>query len=88
MRTAAVLYDPASGRELTVSTTCAGMQFYTGNFLEGVVGRNGEVYRKHAGLCLETGAFPNQINMDDAADVVLRPGERYRQRTSYRLSVR
>lgn len=88
MRTAAVLYDPASGRELTVSTNAHGMQFYTGNFLEGVVGRSGKVYRKHAGLCLETGGFPNQINMDDAAGVVLRPGERYRQRTSYRLGVR
>lgn len=88
LSTAAVLYDPASGRELTVATNAHGMQFYTGNFLEGVIGRNGERYRKHAALCLETGAFPNQINMDDAADVVLRPGERYRQRTTYKLSVR
>jgi aldose 1-epimerase len=89
LRTAAVVYDPASGRELTVATNMRGMQFYTGNFLDGVGGRGGRVYRKHAGLCLETGAFPNQVNMDgEAQEVVLRPGESYRQRTSYRVSVR
>jgi aldose 1-epimerase len=88
MQTAATLYDPGSGRELTVSTTARGMQFYTGNKLDGVIGRNARRYGKHAGLCLETGAFPNQVNMPDAAEVVLRPGEHYRQTTCYRLGVR
>ncbi|HEY3597998.1 MAG TPA: aldose epimerase family protein [Paraburkholderia sp.] len=89
LRTAAVLYDPGSGRELTVSTDAPGLQFYTGNYLEGVVGRGGKRHRKHAALCLETGGFPNQINMPDAAaDVVLQPGERYRHTTVYRLGVR
>jgi aldose 1-epimerase len=87
-RTAATLYDPASGRELTVSTDAKGMQFYSGNFLAGVAGRNGKTYGKHAALCLETGAFPNQVNMANAEDVVLRPGERYRHTTVYRLGVR
>jgi aldose 1-epimerase len=80
-------YDPGSGRELTVSTNERGLQFYTGNYLEGIGGRDGVVYRKYAGLCLEAGAFPNQINMDDREQVVLRPGETYRQLTSYRVSV-
>ncbi|MDR5857432.1 galactose mutarotase [Caballeronia sp. LZ062] len=88
VRKAAILYDPASGRELTVSTDAPGLQFYTGNFLEGVTGREGKSYRIHAGLCLEAGAFPNQINMPDASRVVLRPGERYSQTTRYRIGVR
>jgi aldose 1-epimerase len=88
VRKAAVLYDPASGRELTVMTDAAGLQFYTGNHLEGVPGREGKPYRIHAGLCLEAGAFPNQINMPDASRVVLRPGERYSQTTRYRIGVR
>ncbi|CDY77518.1 Aldose 1-epimerase [Caballeronia glathei] len=88
VRTAAVLYDPGSGRELTVATDAHGMQFYTGNFLDGIVGRKGRRYRKHAALCLETGAFPNQVNMADAAGVVLRPGECYRHTTSLRLTTR
>jgi len=88
LRQVAALYDPASGRELTVSTDAKGMQFYTGNFLAGANGRNGRTYSKHAALCLETGAFPNQINMPDAEDVVLRPGEHYRHTTVYRLGVR
>jgi aldose 1-epimerase len=89
VRRVAVLYDPGSGRELTVETDASGLQFYTGNYLEGVVGRGKEALRKHAALCLETGGFPNQINMDDlAAQVVLRPGERYRHTTVYRLGVR
>jgi aldose 1-epimerase len=89
VRRVAVLYDPGSGRELTVDTDANGLQFYSGNYLEGVVGRGGEQLRKHAALCLETGGYPNQINMDDAAaQTVLRPGERYRHTTVYRLGVR
>jgi aldose 1-epimerase len=88
VRTAAVLYDPSSGRELTVSTDQRGLQFYTGNFLEGVVGRGGKAYRKHAGLCLEAGGFPDEINMGDRESVVLRPGARYRQVTRYQVKVR
>jgi aldose 1-epimerase len=87
VRQVARAYDPGSGRELTVSTNERGLQFYTGNYLEGIGGRNGAVYRRHAGLCLEAGAFPNQINMDDRERVVLRPGETYRQVTCYRLGV-
>ncbi|CAB3762764.1 aldose epimerase family protein [Paraburkholderia humisilvae] len=89
VRRVAVLYDPGSGRELTVETDASGLQFYTGNYLDGVVARGGQPLRKHAALCLETGGYPNQINMDDAAaQVVLQPGERYRHTTVYRLGVR
>jgi aldose 1-epimerase len=88
MREAAVVYDPASGRELSVATTECGLQFYTGNFLAGTPGRNGETYAKHAGLCLEAAGFPNQVNMPEAEAAILRPGARYRQTTLYRMKVR
>ncbi|SAL44238.1 aldose 1-epimerase [Caballeronia peredens] len=86
-RPVAVLFDPSSGRELSVATDARGLQFYSGNYLEGVPARGGSRYRKHAGLCLEAGGFPNEINMD-GAHAVLRPGEIYRQRTRYTLRVR
>lgn len=87
LRNVAVLFDPSSGRELTVATDARGLQFYSGNYLEGVPARRGARYRKHAGLCLEAGGFPNGINMDGICAVV-RPGEVYRQRTRYTLRVR
>ena len=62
--------------------------FYTSNSLAGVPGKRGVTYQKHGALCLEAGGFPNQINMDDAEDVVLRPNERYRQVTRYAMRVR
>lgn len=86
-RRVAVLFDPSSGRELSVATDARGLQFYSGNYLEGVKARNGTRYRKHAGLCLEAGGFPNEINTDGGR-AVLRPGEVYRQRTRYTLRVR
>jgi aldose 1-epimerase len=88
LRPVASLYDPSSGRELSVATTEAGLQLYTGNYLGGQRGKAGAVYRKHDALCLEAGAFPNRINMPDPESVILRPGGRYRQVTQYRLSVR
>ena len=86
-RVVAVLLDPSSGRELSVFTDARGLQFYSGNHLEDVSARNGARYRKHAGLCLEAGGFPNEINMNGER-AVLRPGDVYRQRTRYRLRVR
>jgi len=77
-----------SGRELIVSTTERGLQFYTGNELEGVPGKGGVTYAKYAGLCVEAGGFPDQINMEDAETVVLRPNERYKQVTQYAMRVR
>lgn len=87
LREVAWVCDPASGRELTVSTTEAGLQFYSGNFLAGVAGRAGRPYAMHDGFCLEAQSYPNQINGPATQAVVLRPGEVYRQTTVYRLGV-
>ena len=88
MRQVACAYDPGSGRELTVSTDQHGLQFYTGNFLNGDTGRGGMTYQQHAGLCLEAGGFPNQVNMAEQEQVIVRPGNAYRQRTAYRVGIR
>jgi aldose 1-epimerase len=87
VREVARLYDPASGRLMTVSTDQRGLQLYTGNYLDGVRGRHGETYMRYAGLCLETGGFPNQINMADREDMISRPEKPYRQVTKYRVGV-
>ena len=88
LREVACAYDPGSGRELTVSTDQRGLQFYTGNFLKGDSGRGGVRYQPHAGLCLEAGGFPNQVNMAAQHEVIVRPGQTYRQVTAYRVDVR
>jgi aldose 1-epimerase len=87
LRQVACAYDPGSGRELTVSTDQRGLQFYSGNFLNGDSGRGGVKYQRHAGLCLEAGGFPNQVNMPGQGEVILRPGDTYRQVTTYRVDV-
>ena len=58
----ATVYSPKSGIKMQVSTNSLGMQFYTGNFLKNIVGKNKKVYSKHSGLCLETQLFPDSIN--------------------------
>jgi aldose 1-epimerase len=88
LRQVACAYDPGSGRELTVSTDQRGLQFYTGNFLNGDVGRGGVRYQRHAGLCLEAGGFPNQVNMAGQDEVIVQAGDTYRQVTAYRVDVR
>jgi aldose 1-epimerase len=87
LREVARVYDPRSGRRLQVSTTEAGLQFYSGNGLEGVHGRAPRPYVRHAGFCLEAGAYPDQVNGEHAGAVILRPGQVYRQTTVYRLSL-
>ncbi|MQA18498.1 aldose epimerase family protein [Rugamonas rivuli] len=79
--------DPGSGRCLQVSTTEAGLQFYSGNYLGGVRGRSVRPYARHDGFCLEAGAFPDQLNSEHAAAVILRPGQVYRQTTIYRITL-
>ncbi len=88
LREVATVYDPGSGRQLSVATTENGLQFYSGNFLTGIHGRGTDTYRKHDGFCLEAQAYPNQINGPDAEAVILRPGQVYRQTTTYQLKVR
>lgn len=87
LREVARVYDPGSGRQLEVSTTEAGLQFYSGNALEGVSGRSSKPYGRHDGFCLEAQAYPDQINGPHAAAVILRPGQVYRQTTVYRLGL-
>ncbi|GAX81179.1 hypothetical protein CEUSTIGMA_g8612.t1 [Chlamydomonas eustigma] len=62
---AATLTDPKSGRTLQLWTNAPGMQFYSGNFLDGATGKGQSSYVKHAGLCLETQAFPDSVNQSE-----------------------
>lgn len=78
--------DLDSGRAMTVSTTEPGVQFYTGNFLDGVQGADGHVYDVHAAFCLETQHFPNSPNEPTFPNTILRPGETYRQTTCHQFS--
>lgn len=79
LRRAARVVDPASGRTMDLLTTEPGVQFYTGNFLDGSLkGKGGAVYRKHQGFCLETQHFPDSVNKPEWPSVILRPGQTYR----------
>jgi len=84
---AAKLRDPSSGRVLTVSTDQPGVQLYTGNFLTDKKGRDGKAYGKRSALCLETFALTNSMNTPGFPDVILRPGQTYRQVCVYAFSV-
>ena len=89
LRTAAEVYEPTTGRTLTVLTDQPGLQFYSGNFLDGTnVGRDGRTYHFRYGLCLETQHFPDSPNQPSFPNTVLRPGEEYRTQTVYRFGVR
>ncbi|PRY10013.1 aldose 1-epimerase [Pontibacter ummariensis] len=89
MTLAATVYDPKTGRFMEVYTTQPGIQFYTGNFLDGTLtGKNGEKYTKHYGLALETQHFPDSPNQEQFPSVILRPGETYKQSTIYKFSTK
>ncbi|KAL4281715.1 hypothetical protein GQ457_03G012620 [Hibiscus cannabinus] len=87
LKRAAKLKDPSSSRVLHLWTNAPGMQFYTGNYVNGVVGKGGAVYNKHAGLCLETQGFPNAINQPNFPSVVVQPGGKYQQTMLFEFSV-
>jgi len=81
--------DPKTGREVEMWTTEPGVQFYSGNFLDGSnVRKAGVVYKKHHGLCLEAQHFPDSIHHPNFPDAVLKPGETYTQTTVYKFSAR
>jgi aldose 1-epimerase len=85
---AARLVEPSSGRTLDVSTTEPGVQFYSGNFLDGTVrGKAGRLYAYRSGLCLETQHFPDSPNHPNFPSTILRPGATYRSRTVYTFSI-
>jgi aldose 1-epimerase len=87
MMVAAVLSDPSSGRVLTISTTEPGIQFYSGNFLDGTLyGAAGMAYRQGDGLALETQHYPNSPNQPEFPTTVLQPGDEYVTSTIYAFS--
>lgn len=79
----AILTDPASGRSMAVSTDCPGVQFYAGSFLTDQKGKDGAVYGKRSGICLETQYYPNAINNPQWAQPVTKAGEHYHSETKY-----
>src|ERR1700685_922293 len=86
---AAEVYDPSSGRVLKVLTDQPGIQFYSGNFLDGSIkGKGGKPDELHAALCLETQHFPDSPNHPDFPTTELKPGERYHTVPVYRFSTR
>jgi aldose 1-epimerase len=85
---AARVVDPKTGRTLDVSTTEPGLQFYTGNFLDGTIhGKSGRVYQRRHGLCLETQHFPDSPNHPDFPSTIVRPGERHQSQTVFAFGV-
>lgn len=89
---AARIVEPRSGRTLEVYTTEPGLQFYTGNFLDGTLrGKGGAVYKQYAGFCLEPQKYPDSIHQPqwwDKSNPILKPGEIYKQTTIYKFGVR
>lgn len=87
VKLAASLFEPTSGRMIQVYTTEPGMQFYSGNFLDGsITGKGGVVYQQRFGLCLETQHFPDSPNKPEFPSVTLSPGEVYKSQTTYRFT--
>lgn len=83
------VYDPSTGRVLEVLTTEPGLQFYSGNFLDGsITGKHGEVYEKHEAFVLEAQHYPDSPNQPSFPPTALDPDEHYTQTTVYRFSVR
>lgn len=83
----ATLSDTVSGRKLEVFTTEPGIQFYSGNFLDGSIkDSNGKPFNKHTGMCLETQHFPNSPNEPKFPSTILKPGEKYHTETRYKIS--
>ncbi len=86
---AAELYEPDSGRFMEVFSSKPGIQFYSGNSIQGpLAGKDGAVYQKHSGLCLETQHFPNSPNYSHFPSPILRAGQDYRHTTIYKFGVR
>ncbi len=83
---AARVFEPETGRTMEILTTQPGIQFYSGNFLDGTIkGKNGKQYNKHYGFCLETQHFPDSPNNPNFPSTILKPGEKYIQTTIYKF---
>lgn len=86
---AAQVYEPTTGRVMDVHTTELGVQFYSGNFLDGgITGKSGHVYEHRYGFCLETQHYPDSPNQPEFPTTILQPGEEYTSQTIYTFSVR
>jgi aldose 1-epimerase len=83
---AAAVSAPENGRKMEVLTTEPGIQFYSGNFLDGTIqGKGGRLYPKHGGFCLEAQHYPDSPHQPAFPSTILTPGETYRQQTIYRF---
>jgi aldose 1-epimerase len=86
---AAIVYEPGSGRLMEMFTTEPGVQFYSGNFLDGTLaGKGGAKYVQYSGFCLEAQHFPDSPNKKEFPPVILKPGQTYRQTTVYKFSTK
>lgn len=86
---AATVVDASSGRRMEILTTEPGIQFYSGNFLDGtLVGKTNRAYQKRGALCLETQHFPDSPNQPTFPNTILRPGQTYRSTTIHRFSAK
>lgn len=85
IRPVAILKDPKSGRTLTVLTDQPGLQFYSGNFLFGQAGKDGQKYQHRGALCLEAQYFPDSVNQPNFPSILLDSGDEYAQTTIYRF---
>lgn len=89
LRQAATVFEPTTGRTMQVWTTEPGIQFYTGNFLDGTLtGPRGQAYQRRSGFCLETQHYPDSPNEPGFPTTVLKRGARFRSTTVYRFGVR
>jgi len=89
LRQAATVFEPTTGRVLEVWTTEPGVQFYTGNYLNGTLtGKSGKVYQRRSGFCLETQHYPDSPNKPSFPTTTLKKGATYQSTTIYRFSVR
>jgi len=86
LKLAAKIYEPKTGRVMEVHTTEPGLQFYSGNFLDGsITGKNSHIYYEHYGFCLEPQHFPDSPNHPEFFSVILNPSEKYHQLTVYKF---
>jgi aldose 1-epimerase len=87
LKHAAIVVEPVTGRKLDVYTTEPAVHFYSGNFLDNIKGKNGEIYHQRSGFCLETQHFPDAPNHKDFPTTVLNAGEQFYSKTMFTFSV-
>ena len=82
----AMLHSEESGITMSVYSDLCGLQVYSGNYLDGVIGKNGMKYEKRSGICFETQYYPNACNEEQFPSSILKAGETYRSRTIYQFT--